>query len=139
MEEKIKRARELCGCTQCQGGYDIGPRTLAAPARVALAPSHEARPHSCVAAIVLRSLLKRDMSIVPRPEVRWFAEQMESKLRENDHKNGKLDDSPSELFKRMVQEVEEVDDAMRISGHGVIVQECADVANFAMMIAHSFR
>lgn len=77
-----------------------------------------------------------------RKEVQWFAEQMESKLQENDHKGGWDDCGIFWLRNRLVEEVKELSDAME-AGHnsesGIdlenIIREAADVANFAMMIA----
>jgi hypothetical protein len=53
----VTRARKLCGCMQCQGGYDIGARTIAAmPANM--------RPSSCMATTILGVLLwnREDLS-----------------------------------------------------------------------------
>lgn len=43
--EMIADARQACGCHGCQGGFDIGARTVAAPDRAA--------PSSCVANTIL--------------------------------------------------------------------------------------
>ena len=53
MDEIIKQARQLCGCTQCHGGYDVGARTIASQVNPV-----QPRPSSCVAAVVLSDLLK---------------------------------------------------------------------------------
>ena len=85
-----------------------------------------------------------------RAVVGWFAGHMEEKLRQNDHKGGWDDCTLMWLMGRLRQEVEELthaltdkvvaakmagnedigeDDAMSVIG------ECADVANFSLMIA----
>ena len=46
VRKAVKAARELCGCSQCQGGYEIGAQTLAMPLA-------ERRPHSCLAGSIL--------------------------------------------------------------------------------------
>lgn len=78
-----------------------------------------------------------------RLEVRWFSEFMESKLRLYEGKKG---DSWKEfniyrLFQRLRKEVEEIKEIMPEceSKEEVrkLIDECADVANFAMMIAHN--
>ncbi len=73
-----------------------------------------------------------------RPSVRWFAEQMEKKLKQNDDtKPSWLGMDMSELFRHLEEEVKEVDEELRTRpGSGIrIIQECADTANLAMMIA----
>ncbi|MGG4288345.1 hypothetical protein ABEW81_11165 [Priestia megaterium] len=70
-----------------------------------------------------------------RRQVKWFADQMEEKLRENDHKGGWEDCDYGYLIPRLGEEVNELVQAI-VSGQTVsIVKEAADVANFAMMIA----
>jgi hypothetical protein len=81
-----------------------------------------------------------------RPEVEAFAQLMEAKLRENDHKGGWSHEEPAYLLERMQEEAEELDDAVEPHRFYVpptcsegdkwrIGREAADVANFAMMIA----
>jgi NTP pyrophosphatase (non-canonical NTP hydrolase) len=80
-----------------------------------------------------------------RPAISQFALWMEAKLRENDHKNGTLDDSPAALLRRLGEEVMELAEVVHSDRDGDprideeiergIAREAADVANFAMMIA----
>ncbi len=79
-----------------------------------------------------------------RKEVKWFSELMEEKLKKNDHKGGWRDgDSTIDgyLIYRLQDEVDELKEKLRIEswvepdGIKKITEECADVANFAMMIA----
>jgi hypothetical protein len=96
-------------------------------------------------------------SLQLRPEVLWFAEAMEQKLRDNDHKGKRSwrNDTPEELMKRMKQELQELeqigngtmlgaairvlerpqDPQHRATVAARILAEAADVANFAMMVA----
>ena len=61
---------------------------------------------------------------------------MEEQLKANDRKNGWKDCDFNYLLFRMKQEVAEVEAALlNQSDPPAIVKECADVANFAMMIA----
>lgn len=53
MSDKVESARKDCGCTQCTGGYVIGGNTIALSAGAA-------RPTSCVAGLILKSLLRED-------------------------------------------------------------------------------
>ena len=80
--------------------------------------------------------------IVLRPEVQWFAEQMEIALRANEHKGGWQRDADYELFARLREESEELREvlAKRLASAWLgniddVVKESSDIANFAMMIA----
>lgn len=70
-----------------------------------------------------------------RKELQWFVQEMETQLKENDHKGGWKNCTDSYLLSRLLEEVSELllvtleNDQLRIK------EEAADVANFAMMIA----
>lgn len=72
--------------------------------------------------------------------LRWFMKKMGEKLTENERK-WKVKPWPKKslehLFMRVNEEVKELNDALNSSfwDKEAIVRECADVANFAMMIA----
>ncbi|MBK5474390.1 hypothetical protein JFU54_28820 [Bacillus sp. TH19] len=79
-----------------------------------------------------------------RNEVIWFAECMESKLQENDHKGGWKQCGKYWLFERMQEEITELLQELSRFGNDaknedMIIRECADIANFAMMIADKVR
>jgi hypothetical protein len=73
-----------------------------------------------------------------RPALAWFAQAMERKLRANDHKGGWIDGKCDLLFlfEKLTEERREL---TRATGKGgtpeQILEEAADVANIAMMIA----
>lgn len=72
--------------------------------------------------------------------VRWFAQQMEKKLQKNDHKGGWEDLSLDILLDMLKIEVMELEASIKewqVSRD--IIEESADVANFAMMIADIAR
>ena len=71
-----------------------------------------------------------------RGEVAWFAQEMEGQLQENDDKNGWEVMSAKWLLNRLKQEVGELKRAIEKKTN--VVEEAADVANFAMMIADNF-
>lgn len=71
----------------------------------------------------------------PRPEVQWFAKQMELKLKTNDHKKHWSQLHQDYLIHRLFQEAQELWEAIENRNVENIIQEAADVANFAMMIA----
>jgi hypothetical protein len=80
------------------------------------------------------------MSLKLRPVVRLFAEAMERKLRANEHKGGWENADWNWLYSRMTDEMCELARAARVAmtkpyGHPPALDEAADVANFAMMIA----
>jgi len=66
-----------------------------------------------------------------RKEVMWFARRMELKLRENDHKDHWTGCDFEYLFRRLMEESTELHAAFLDDQ----IDEAADVANFAMMIA----
>lgn len=74
-----------------------------------------------------------------RREVRLFAEQMELKLRKNDHKGHWDVCTPEYLLNRMKEEVKELAAIVYSENSQAIIGEAADVANFAMMIADNER
>jgi len=83
-----------------------------------------------------------------RPELASFARIMEERLRANDHKGGWADCDNRWLTLRLVEEVGELAQKMAAWGDWYGRQEemrqelegeCADVANFAMMIADNAR
>ena len=73
-----------------------------------------------------------------RPQLAWFANEMERQLEANDHKTGWKDFHLKQLLRRLKQEVGELERAIE-KGKPDVVEEAADVANFAMMIADNFH
>lgn len=67
-----------------------------------------------------------------RPEVQAFARAMEEQLRAHDDKGGWKNCGSNWLWARVQDEMLEVDAARR--GHGDLLHECADAANFLMML-----
>ena len=67
-----------------------------------------------------------------RPVLNAFANYMEKILHHHDHKNGWENVLYSYLLARLKDEVNELEDALL--NREDIEQECADVANYAMMI-----
>ena len=74
-----------------------------------------------------------------RPEVMTFTKDMEAKLRVNDHKDGWADIGLTKLFVLLNGETEELEEALQDNDARNIIDECADVANYAMMIADIVR
>lgn len=73
---------------------------------------------------------------VVRPEIVMFAIEMENKMRINDHKPGWRHYTQSYLAGKLVEEVSELLLAIENGKSDEdIIQEAADVSNFAMMIA----
>lgn len=75
-----------------------------------------------------------------RNSVKRFAELMEARLMENDHKGGWENDMPTALLVRMMEETGELAREMvlrQVSSPTQLAREAADVANFAMMIAET--
>lgn len=74
----------------------------------------------------------------PRPAVQWFANQMEVKLKLNDHKCGWQYCELQYLSMRLTQERKELTAAIESKEPAKVISECADISNFAMMIADRF-
>ncbi len=70
-----------------------------------------------------------------RKEVKWFASRMEAKLKANDHKGGWHNEYAEYFLSRMTDEFEELVAALETGNTEKSISECADVANFAMMLA----
>lgn len=72
-------------------------------------------------------------------EVKWFGEQMIGKLEDNEEKEHWRKASYDCLFNRLEEEVQELRELMLDDKvpykHKKMIAECADIANFAMMIA----
>lgn len=94
---------------------------------------------------------RKKVFIGPRRSVRWFAREMEIKLRENDDKGGWEECSTAYLLDKLRRELEELRDAEQRYQEAKpgsldvpdlmkkIQRECADVANYAMMIADNLQ
>lgn len=73
-----------------------------------------------------------------RQEVWLFAAAMEKRLQANDHKGGWREEPVEFLFRRLKDEVRELELELRAYepiNRRRVLHEAADVANFAMMIA----
>lgn len=82
-------------------------------------------------------LVSPDERIGIRNGVMEFAVEMEAKLLKNDHKGGWEDHALIDLFDLLLEEKNELEEALYASDCRHIIEECADVANFAMMIANN--
>lgn len=71
--------------------------------------------------------------------VRWFSDQMLTKLRENRGKGGWRHETDFSLLGSIANELHELVDALHAGDPKEIARECADVANFAMFIADNHR
>lgn len=74
-----------------------------------------------------------------RPELRFFAREMERALRQHEHLPGWAGQPVDELFGRLVEEVDELADEIDTGDRERIIDAAADVANYAMMIADVLR
>lgn len=69
----------------------------------------------------------------------WFVQYMFNKLRQNEHKKHWRELSEDWLLEALNSEVGELSFALSSGDKDDIIYECADVANFAMMIADKQR
>ncbi|WP_174888015.1 hypothetical protein [Bacillus albus] len=76
-----------------------------------------------------------------RGEVKWFAEHMESKLQENEHKTGWTDCTVDFLSSQIQKNLNELNSMFEElpANYSVfsanVIRQCSDIANYAMMIA----
>lgn len=75
-----------------------------------------------------------------REEIWRFAEAMEQKLQENDHKTSWKYHGVDYFMRRILEELEELEQALksRHPSKEYIKREAADIANFAMFIFDHF-
>ncbi len=73
-----------------------------------------------------------------RPDVLWFAQLMEDKLRANDYKPGWKNCTPEYLYSKLIGKVSNLYSEI-CNGSGDQFKEAANVANYAMMIADVTR
>jgi len=84
----------------------------------------------------LRDREFRDLRVEDcRPEVQAFAIVMEQKLRKFDHRGGWIELETPWLRARANEELAELDEALRGESPVAVLDECADVSNFLMMLA----
>ena len=74
-----------------------------------------------------------------RDSVKWFATEMERVLKTNDYKGGWKNCTLQYLSMRLTQERKELKEAIKSNDAEEIINECCDIANFAMMIAERFK
>lgn len=74
-----------------------------------------------------------------RPSLKLFADDMERKLQKNDHKTGWLTLPVEALLRKLEIELEELKVAVQFEGDVDAMDECVDVANFAMMLYDRIR
>ena len=103
-------------------------------------PMVETTKMTCVDAVTRLQEIKETINIQQnfnaiRKEVKVFSLSMERKLSQNDHKMGWQKCEDVELLKKLNIELEELIYALENESTKSIIDECADVANFAMMIA----
>jgi hypothetical protein len=74
-----------------------------------------------------------------RESVRWFAGQMEARLREHDDRRGWKDLPGTYLITRLDACADELCEAVGIGAKNLVIKTAGDVANFCMMIADNIR
>lgn len=93
----------------------------------------------------MQAALLSSVKILNKPQVnlsapvKFMAEQMQRKLDDNSHKTGWGNDLNADLLRRIHDEFNELGVAVMLKDQQQIINEAADVANFAMMIADNAR
>ena len=70
-----------------------------------------------------------------RPLVSWWAQQMERVLRRNDYKRGWERMRPWAIHKRLVDELEELTQALAGTSNSNIVDELVNISNYCAFMA----
>lgn len=105
----------------------------AAAIRSDLAPKYRAVIEGRIAQ--LKSALAEPQDRYWRPAVEVFANNMERKLREHDDRPGWEGEPTDYLWSRLLEELFELRQAVESRNTEAIIDECADAANFLMMLA----
>ena len=71
--------------------------------------------------------------------LKLFTKEMHKELIANEFKGGWSDECLSDLYASLGNEVSELQVALIDDDEAEIISECADIANFAMMIAENAR
>ena len=79
-------------------------------------------------------LIKEMDSQEMRPVLVSFSKYMEAILKENDHRGGWCGNSLEDLFSRLEHQCDALGAALPTGQAHRVRKECADIANFAMMI-----
>ena len=75
------------------------------------------------------------MKIEPRNKIEKFSLVMEERLRENDYRGTWKNERPEYLTKQLIKNLDDLLEAMKSGNMATIPIECADIANYCMMIA----
>lgn len=67
--------------------------------------------------------------------VSWFSGRMQEKMLTNMYKGSWRGYTTQLLFKRLIDEISELYEALLVGGTEDIIKEASDIANFSMMIA----
>ncbi len=84
--------------------------------------------------------MSKESKLELRPEVQKFAEDMERRLRANEHKNGWKDCDDDFLYNELARNVNLLDFSLAegITAKHETLRRCANIGNFAMMIADNW-
>ncbi|NRF91492.1 hypothetical protein HQN89_10720 [Paenibacillus frigoriresistens] len=78
-----------------------------------------------------------------REQVKWFAEKMESRLAENDHKTGWEDCEREFLLQRLESNFHDLWAGLQAHGSFFdaerVIRKATNIANFSMMVADQAR
>ena len=141
---KAERSEVLQGCPPSAMGSDSAATPEAEAVKSQEAPMANLLP--AVERKLHPALISSDVQIPVSDSETWphvllFAKRMEAKLAKNRHKGdrlGWLNVSPEELLDLLKNEVRELDEAFDDGDAVMVANECADVANFALMVADWF-
>ncbi len=84
---------------------------------------------------------KSPVAVALRPELAWFADEMDKVLRLNDRKGGWQYMAPWEIYWRIKEELKEVVQLLMQTDYNEdkLIRELCDVANFCMFMADNIH
>lgn len=84
---------------------------------------------------IINESVPAETVVTLRPSVQKFAEEMERKLKLNDHKGGWMGMTVNQILNELAEERIELGKAIVTGDKANILEECADNANYLMMLA----
>jgi len=142
LREEINKALngpcETLWCDDCKLPVDKDHKH-----QLSIKPIDERPEGDCYVVLYNQIQAALDETKEPREPVQWFSEQMERKLAKHDDRPGWQNENFEYLLIRLMGELGELCSLPKTLDHKMglenVIEEAADVGNFAMMVADNAR